>query len=222
MTNCDPLASTQSDLQSGIDHEDGCEQFDGQESRWRERVIAKAYIELGIDQPALSWPTPTCGTPLCLTFRHITWEAPKKLAYPPGVCVYCGMSANTKDHLLPRTWTGESVRRHVLTVPACYECNSAINDRYIPAINDRRKQAQLYIARKNKKLLRMPDWTQEAINELGPTLRSAIERGVHDLKIIRARLGWPEEPDYDLRAMQMAGIENPYEIGLLTELKKTA
>lgn len=193
----------------------GCIRFDGDERKWREKAVALCWVELGIDHPRLAWPTPTCGTPLCLNLPHLAWESPKRLEYPSGVCVYCGLIAGTKDHLLPRTWTGAAVRKKVLTVPACAECNSVISDRYAPSITERRRIAHAIIYKRKKRLMNMPDWNQGDIEKLGSTLRSTIERGLHDRNVARARLAWPEDADYDVRAMQLSGIDNPYEIGLL-------
>lgn len=192
-----------------------CIPYEGPEHRWREKVVELCWLETGVDHPELAWPTATCSTPMCLYLKHLAWQSPNKLAYPPGVCVYCGLLADTRDHLLPRTWTGEATRKHVLTVPACQQCNSTIADRYLPSITARRRQAQQHIAHKYAALLKMPEWTSEDIAAMGKTLRSTIERGVFDRDLTRARLAWPEDPDYDLRAMQISGIENPYQLGLI-------
>lgn len=192
-----------------------CQPFDGPESKWRQRAVQQCWTELGIESPALSWPTPMCGTPLCLRYEHLVWESPLRLDYPAGVCVYCGVIAGTKDHLLPRTWTGEAVRRKVLTVPACGECNSTISDRYAPSITERRAIAHGRIRKRKSRVINMPVWTEDEIAKLGAGLRSTILKGVHDQKLTLARLAWPDEQDYDLRAMQLSGIENPYELGLL-------
>lgn len=199
-----------------------CVSYQGPEKLWRAKVAELCWLDRGQSHPDLAWPTATCATPMCLHLDHLAWVSPRKLAYPPGVCIYCGMSADTKDHLLPRTWTGEAVRKHVLTVPACKQCNSAIGDRYLPSITARRKEAQTYIARQSANLLGMPEWTPEDLAEIGKTLRSTIERGIFDRQLARARLSWPEDRDYDLRAMQHSGIDNPYELGLLDRPKRRA
>lgn len=54
------------------------------------------------------------------------------LLYPAGLCLYCGEYADTRDHLLPVTYTGRAVRRQVLTVPAYRQCNSFIGDAAAP------------------------------------------------------------------------------------------
>jgi hypothetical protein len=192
-----------------------CEPFDGPPTRWREKALDLTWIELAVEHPPLSWPFPQCGTPLCLNLGHLTWESPRRLLYPEGICVYCGLEATTRDHLLPRTWTGDAIRRHVLTVPACQQCNSIIGDRFVLSITDRRKYAQERIADKNRNLLNMPAWTPDEIAKLGKSLRSVVERGVFDRALLRDRLSWPKDPDYDVRAMQQSGIANPSELGLL-------
>lgn len=200
----------------------GCKPFDGPDAKWRERVLYGAFVELGVEQPRLSWPTPTCGTEKCLIFTHLAWKAPERLAYPDGVCVYCGVIADTEDHLLPRTWTGEAVRKHVITIPACRQCNSHINDRYMPSITARRTEAHRYIERKYRKVLQIPKWTKEDLGALGKSLRSSVESGLNEQRLARARLAWPEDSDYDLRVMHLSGIENPYEIGLLDYPRRAA
>lgn len=199
-----------------------CMPFDGGETKWRAKATQLCWINLGVERAALAWPTPVCKTPLCLNLDHLAWESPKRLEYAPGICVYCGVIAGTMDHLLPRTWTGEAARRNVLTVPACGECNSAIGDRYATSITRRRKIAHAYVACKNRRVLNMPAWPREDVRKLGPTLRSSVEKGIHERKLARARLSWPEDADYDLRAMQLSGIENPYELGLITRPEEMA
>lgn len=216
-----PPASTQTDEPPQIDHAEGvraCRPFQGPENRWRQKAVEEAWIEEDIDRPALAWPTPICGTPKCLNLRHLEWRQPSVIHYPNGICVYCGQIADTKDHLLPVTWTGEAVRKHVVVVPACRECNSLISDRYAPAVNERRKLAHTAIRTKYRKILKMPDWKRREIAEMGPTIRSVIERGMHDKKVLTTRINWPADPFYDLRAMERSGIENPYAIGLLIDL----
>jgi hypothetical protein len=193
-----------------------CIPYDGPEKWWREKAATRVWIETGTDHPSLAWPTPVCETPLCLNLEHLVWEAPKRLEYPRGICVYCGVLADTKDHLLPRTWTGEAARRYVLVVPCCRGCNSLLSDRYVPSITERRKLVHESIKSRKRRVLAMPDWTQEQLSELGRTLRSVVDRGMHEKRLVEARLAWPEDPDYDLRAMQLSGIENPYDIGLIS------
>lgn len=215
-----PPASAEPEDPPKIDHGQAsasCKPYSGPDKSYRERAAYLSWVEAEIDRSQLAWPTPMCGTPKCLNLDHLDWQAPRSIDYPAGVCVYCGMPANSRDHLLPRTWTGNAVRHHVITVPACLECNSVINDRYAPAVNERRKLAHKSIRRRYSKVLQIPEWTAPEIAKLGKTLRSTIERGMHEKRVAEARLKWPKDPNYDVRAMQRSGIENPYALGLLVD-----
>ena len=52
-------------------------------------------------------------------------------------------------------------------------------------------------------------------DSIGHSLKSVVER-VCMKRLVQARLAWPEHPDYDLRALQLSGIENPHDLGLIT------
>lgn len=199
-----------------------CIAYDGPDGTWQERVVSERWIELGIEPVMYEYPESTCGTKQCMCLDHLEWHLPSPLNYPPGVCVYCGMLANTRDHLLPRTWTGNAQRSNVLVVPACRECNSAISDQFAPSITGRRETAHAHIRRKHKKLLASERWTKRELRELGTSLRTYIQRSEHDRLVQEARLAWPEDHDYDLRAIQKSGIDDPYAAGLIYDTDSKA
>ena len=158
----------------------------------------------------LAW---NCGTEYCTEVEHLDIVTITELKYPRGVCVYCGMAAGTKDHLMPVTWTGESVRRGVLTVPACAECNSAIGDAYAPTITLRREIAHKYIRRRYKRKLAYITPTPSELKEYGPTLRASVVNGMAERQLVLDRLAWPPV-SYDERACELSGID-AWESGLV-------
>lgn len=91
------------------------------------------------------------------------------------LCVYCGWDADSVDHVLPRTWTGDVARPHVPTVPACRDCNSRIGDQHAPTLAERRHLAHESLERKHRKLLRNPSWSDDEMSEFGPRLRHELE-----------------------------------------------
>jgi hypothetical protein len=139
---------------------------------------------------------------------------PVDLDYQPGICVYCGLDADTVDHLLPRGWSGDTLRSRVLTVPACRECNSAIGGQWASTITERREVAQAAIRRRYRKLLAGAALSQKDLAELGPNLRSYVEASLTVRKVVEARLAWPP-PMYDIQAMQRSDIDDPDGAGLL-------
>lgn len=172
-------------------------------------------IEAGITVMPWCWIETTCRTRLCMDPAHILVHAPAKIMYPYGLCIYCGTPGWTKDHLLPVGLTGRAVRKHVLTVPACGECNSLIGASYAPSITERREIAKAGIRRKYGRKLSAHEYSNEEMEEFGPGLRPTILRARSDKQAIVERLEFPADPTFDLRYLGMSGIDDPYALGLL-------
>jgi hypothetical protein len=157
-----------------------------------------------------------CDTKMCLTDDHLRFFRAQRIAYPASVCTYCGMPGFTKDHLLPVTVTGEAQRKFVAVVPACKECNSAIGDRVGHRVTERRDEARRHIRKKYRKALEAGKrWTSSELAELGPNLRTAVERLLRQDEVVRQRLAWPHDPDYDRRAFEKSGFDDPIGMELL-------
>lgn len=161
------------------------------------------------------WIVNTCPTEMCLCHYHLKTLQATPLDYLSGVCVYCGLSANTKDHLIPRGWSGETARSFVLTVPSCRECNAFISDKWAPTITERRTIAQDRIKSKYRAALRVHRFTKEDLAEMGPNLRSMVDAKHAIAEVVRDRLAWPPYEGFDFGACVRAGFEDPYEAGLL-------
>lgn len=164
------------------------------------------------------WFVVGCETPMCLF--HAVGLRPVRLDYLPGVCAYCGLAADTRDHLIPRGWSGDTARSGVFTVPACRECNSAIQDKWAPTIEQRRMIAHEHITRKYSEYVGR-DVSPEELAEYGPNLRSMIEAAMAIGEIMDARLAWPPFESYDIQAIQRSGIDDPFEAGLLAPIEET-
>jgi hypothetical protein len=161
------------------------------------------------------WITNTCRNSPCLNGTHLATLRPEPLDYLPGVCVYCGLPASTKDHLIPWGWSGDAARSYVLTVPACHQCNEYIGDVWAPTITERRRIAQQRIRSRNRRALRVHRFTQAELDEMGPNLRSSVDAGTELAELVRARLDWPGNSLYDFGACARAGFADPYDAGLL-------
>ena len=192
-----------------------CSIWQGSPSFYQEQALI-SIVESGKRIWPWSWVSSECGEEMCLEPDHLTIETPRKLEYPPYVCVYCGDPADSEDHIIPTALTGQAQRKYVLTVPACRQCNSAISDRVVFSIDNRRRIAQAYIARKFKKILAIPDYSAEEIQEFEGTLRQSVIESQNTKNWISARLRWPESSNYDLNHLQASGIDNPFLVGLLS------
>lgn len=165
-----------------------------------------------------SWVTTDCDVDQCLDVECMTLRSAKRIRYPRDICVYCGEPGYTKDHLLPEPVTGATLRHLVAVVPACGSCNSRINDFPSPNVTERRRRAQVGLERKHADLLASPHKTAADLAELGPTMRSVAVKNNLMRERIKARLGWPLDPYYDVRAFQSSGIDDPVTLGLCDPL----
>ena len=181
-----------------------------------QRMARPVYEEASRTGPLepWDWVYTSCDV-WCLNAQHMLVRSPRVIAYPPGVCVYCGFPAGTKDHLLPRTVTGEARRQFVAVVPACGECNSLIGSFSQPNISERREWAHAALRRKKRATLNTKDFCEQELAEFGPGLREYVKNGMRDKQVLIARLAWPDDPFYDIAAWQRSGITDPIALGLV-------
>lgn len=191
-----------------------CIDWDGDPRHYQVRA-ADAMTDVGREPTHWAWITPLCGNSLCIEPQHLAAQSAVKIAYPYGICIYCGRHAHTKDHLLPRSWSGDAARHFVVTVPACGTCNSLLNDTLTWSITERRAICRERLRRHYGKLLRVVDRTDEELDEYGPTLRAVIVDGMSKKRELLKMLSWPDDPAYDLRALEQSGVQDGYAIGLL-------
>lgn len=197
---------------SGLREE--CDRWQGLESRYQNEAH-KALHDAGIKPAHYSWINPRCGTQMCLQPDHLLIHAPDHIEYPYGVCVYCGRPADTKDHLIPRPVSGDTMRRFIATVPACRQCNTLLSATLTASITERRQEAHARLRRHHRKVLRTRTFTTEELSEFGPMLRADIVSSVALKAEILTLFDWPTDPNYDLRAFQKSGIDDPYAAGFL-------
>ena len=191
-----------------------CIPFEGSGARYQNHAAA-ALTAAGREPSHVAWISSTCDTTGCLEPEHLVVQAPIALAYPYGICTYCGRSGYTKDHLLPRHWHGNARRRFVAIVPACGTCNSVLGDTLTWSITERRAICHARLRRKYARVLRIPDRTEVELAEFGHMMREYIREGMADKREVLKMLDWPSDPQYDARALQMSGIADPYAIGLI-------
>lgn len=100
-------------------------------------------------------------------------------------CVYCGERASSMDHYPPK-----SVSYHGLLLPCCLECNSSLGASHPFSFANRCKMAKDNIRRKFKKILNMPVWDSEELDEMSYSMRENIKSCERTKKIVEERLAW--------------------------------
>jgi hypothetical protein len=117
-------------------------------------------------------------------------------------CHYCGLPAQTVDHVIPQSLIEQYKlsdpaqmnellgHNRVLTVPACSECNKLASDSYQDTLAERTKVVKSKLRKRYKNLLRMPEWTDQEIADMGRSMQDYIRAGIVERRLIQQRLDW--------------------------------
>jgi hypothetical protein len=107
-------------------------------------------------------------------------------------CIYCGDIARDRDHVIPhsltddikRTWFSNEV------VPACKDCNMFLFNKALFTIADR---AAAIVKRLKRKISKLgPEWKQEELDALGPTLKRYVVSQQLNRRLLHSRLARAE------------------------------
>lgn len=110
-------------------------------------------------------------------------------------CIYCGMSATTRDHFIPWSYNHSSSEKRTYNnddvLPCCRECNILAGNKIFETLEEKRYFIHARIATKYKKVLAMPFWTEEEVNELSGKMKKTVVMSMKLKCLIEARLKWP-------------------------------
>lgn len=114
-------------------------------------------------------------------------------------CCYCGDIATCLDHVVPVSYSQKSGTRindltseekiKKLTVGCCTECNSLLSNHMFDSIASRAEYLSDQVAKRHKKLLKSPAWTDEELEELEGSLKVRVmaKQKLKELTIERLR-----------------------------------
>jgi hypothetical protein len=96
-----------------------------------------------------------------------------------GDCTYCGMPADTVDHLIPICYSRPRRPSHAAgncgpTVPCCRECNMLLGTVPLFTVAERASELSDRLENRYRKILGAPVWTEEDLVALGPSLEASI------------------------------------------------
>lgn len=114
-------------------------------------------------------------------------------------CAYCGLPAESVDHVIPRSlrymltelggWR-DRWGRVADTVPCCRECNSVAGALVFNTMAEKRKYIHERLRIRYADLLRTPQWDEDELDALGPSLRGYVNASKDAANIVRQRLAW--------------------------------
>jgi hypothetical protein len=129
------------------------------------------------------------------------------------LCTYCGVVCDSWDHVVPQHLLKRAgdlkldlsglYRMKRWIVPSCRECNSAIGGKLTKTLQDRRVIAKKHIRKKYAAYLRIPDWSDEELEEMGPDAHSDILAAIRIRDYTRERLDWtnPRHNEFDISSV---------------------
>jgi len=120
-------------------------------------------------------------------------------------CTYCGMPADTKDHVFPlsiaamldltRAGVRKSLGQGLCCVPCCRECNSLAGREPFTSIQAKRDYIQAKLRKRLAMDLASQDWDPQELAEMGRTLRLTIMKGIRARLRAEMRCNWPHARD---------------------------
>lgn len=121
-------------------------------------------------------------------------------------CFYCGViNGNCRDHVVPHSYYSNSRYRKYETgqmVPACNQCNITLSNHLFPTLQARAAYLLAKYKNKNRRLLAIPDWSDEQLELCEGNLRRSIEQSLAAKDALEKRLRHLELVAYD------SGIED--------------
>lgn len=122
-----------------------------------------------------------------------------------GVCVYCGDSATTVDHIIPLSYIASlgdvlpenrrSLQRGLKTVPACRDCNNRLHSFVGFSITEKRKELRRRLRTRFAKLIGEYDWEDSELEKMGHSLSSYIRSQEMRRRHLLARLHFPDSSE---------------------------
>lgn len=110
-------------------------------------------------------------------------------------CVYCGVRAASRDHIIPfchNNYSDRQRNQHDYSmedvVPTCRECNTTLAHLWLPSIAERASHLKFHYESKYKKLLNAPDWTEEELEEITGNLKRHVVSLQRKKKFTHARI----------------------------------
>ena len=111
---------------------------------------------------------------------------------PKHHCAYCGIPSDTIDHTIPVSFINRKPIAasliNLMKVSACRECNAFASDFLHETFIDRRHEIAKKVVRKYRKIIRTPPWTEDELDEMGPSMVESIRLSSHIGIWVRGRL----------------------------------
>lgn len=104
------------------------------------------------------------------------------------VCHYCGLPADTLDHIPPRSCYRQGDA--CFQVPACNECNVLAGNTYHAEFRERCHYVKTALAKRYAHVVALPDWSADELQDMGAALKASIRKGLRLKRAAVARIAF--------------------------------
>lgn len=132
-------------------------------------------------------------------------------------CTYCGDVADCFDHVVPFSRSNFNRRKRIfkiskkemrsLCVPSCTECNSLLGNKEFLTVGRRASYLHKKYKKRYSKLLSLPDWDAEEIEELEYTMRDIILKDITAKREIKKRIYLCKERELEDPTIEMVWFQ---------------
>jgi ribosomal protein L37AE/L43A len=135
-------------------------------------------------------------------YWRCVWVNDNNIWGSQNICYYCGQPADSIDHVIPQAMLRQLVcledgeitkailRKRALKVWACRECNSLLSSSYQDSLVERKQFLKEKLKKKYKRIIALPKWDEDDLNEMGYVLRQYIENAARLKEFIVQRIAW--------------------------------
>ena len=96
--------------------------------------------------------------------------------------------ANHRDHVVPKSWTGNPSFAERYVVPCCQPCNTLLGNAAVHTVEERAAYLYERYSRKYRKQLSSEDWTPSELKQMSKTMKKFILAKQKERKDINQKL----------------------------------
>ncbi len=159
-----------------------------EECRHKAKRAIRQCSRCKLHHPSVLAPERVCAP--CRMYDKIVEQKEEFLAvvgwmFDNQVCFYCGEHAVQKEHVVPQVTLYPSG-----IVPSCQECNLLAGAALHTNVLDKLMFIKDLRLKRYRKLLEMPEWSWDEIQDLGKNLRSLVVAAQKARDIIVSQVKW--------------------------------
>ena len=106
-------------------------------------------------------------------------------------CTYCGAPADSRDHVIPKSYSGIGSKSHKHTVPCCQHCNKILGNIALHTVHERAWYIGKRLFEKSEKI-KIGERDELELKDLSERLREYVVVAAKEKKEMLKRIEWAD------------------------------